>query len=169
MLNSKQLAQSGLFIALLAISAHLKIPIGIVPITFQVLVTILIGLLLNRTQVIYTMLGYVLLGLIGVPVFASGAGIAYIASPSFGFIIGFIALTLCVNSFDNKLVGIGVGYLLLYAIGLSYLGFIVRVILENPISLEKIFMSYWVPFLFNDFLSIGLSLVLYPRLKPLVR
>lgn len=168
MLTNKQLAQSALFIALLAISAHLRIPIGLVPITFQVLMVILTGLLLNRTQVLFAMIGYIGLGLLGVPVFASGAGITYIASPSFGFIIGFVFFSLSVNYFENKIIGIGIGYLVLYGIGLSYLTFIVRVILENPIPLQKVFLSYWVPFLFNDFLSMGLSLVLYTRLKGLV-
>lgn len=168
MLTNKQLAQSALFIALLAISAHLRIPIGLVPITFQVLMVILTGLLLNRTQVLFAMIGYIGLGLLGVPVFASGAGITYIASPSFGFIIGFVFFSLSVNYFENKIIGIGIGYLVLYGIGLSYLTFIVRVILENPIPLQKVFLSYWVPFLFNDFLSMALSLVLYKRLKGLV-
>lgn len=149
-------------------SAHLKIPIGFVPITFQLLVVSLIGLLLNKTQILFTMIGYIVLGLIGLPVFASGAGITYLASPSFGFIIGFIFFALIVNYFDKRIIGLSIGYVVLYIIGLSYLTFIIRIILQNPISLQTIFVSYWAVFLFNDLLSIGLSLVLHKRLKVLV-
>ena len=149
-------------------SAHLKIPIGFVPITFQLLVVSLIGLLLNKTQILFTMIGYIVLGLIGLPVFASGAGITYLASPSFGFIIGFIFFALIVNYFDKRIIGVSIGYVVLYIIGLSYLTFIIRIILQNPISLQTIFVSYWAVFLFNDLLSIGLSLVLHKRLKVLV-
>ena len=149
-------------------SAHLKIPIGFVPITFQLLVVSLIGLLLNKTQILFTMIGYIVLGLIGLPVFASGAGITYLASPSFGFIIGFIFFALILNYFDKRIIGLSIGYVVLYIIGLSYLTFIIRIILQNPISLQTIFVSYWAVFLFNDLLSIGLSLVLHKRLKVLV-
>lgn len=168
MLSIKQLAQSALFIALLAISAHIKIPIGLVPITFQVLVVTLTGLLLNRKQIIYTFIGYILLGLIGLPVFASGSGIGYLSSPSFGFILGFMFFALTISAFKNKVLGVGLGYLVLYVFGLSYLTFIVRVILENPISLSKVFIAYWVPFLLNDILSLVLALILHKRLKPLI-
>ncbi|HHX52992.1 MAG TPA: biotin transporter BioY [Erysipelothrix sp.] len=149
-------------------SAHLKIPIGFVPITFQLLVVSLIGLLLNKTQILFTMIGYIVLGLIGLPVFASGAGITYLASPSFGFIIGFVFFALILNYFDKRIIGLSIGYVVLYIIGLSYLTFIIRIILQNPISLQTIFVSYWAVFLFNDLLSIGLSLVLHKRLKVLV-
>lgn len=114
------------------------------------------------------MIGYIVLGLIGLPVFASGAGITYLASPSFGFIIGFIFFALIVNYFDKRIIGLSIGYVVLYIIGLSYLTFIIRIILQNPISLQTIFVSYWAVFLFNDLLSIGLSLVLHKRLKVLV-
>lgn len=149
-------------------SAHLKIPIGFVPITFQLLVVSFIGLLLNKTQILFTMIGYIVLGLIGLPVFASGAGITYLASPSFGFIIGFVFFALILNYFDKRIIGLSIGYVVLYIIGLSYLTFIIRIILQNPISLQTIFVSYWAVFLFNDLLSIGLSLVLHKRLKVLV-
>lgn len=168
MLNSKQLAQCALFIALISVSAHLKIPIGLVPITFQVLMITLLGLLLNRVQIIYVMIGYLVLGLIGLPVFASGAGIGYILEPSFGFIIGFILHSLTISIFKNKKMGIMVGYLLLYFVGLSYLYFVVRVILKNPIPINVLFISYWVKFLPSDLLSLALAYLLSKRLKGLV-
>lgn len=168
MLNNRQLAQCALFIALISVSAHLKIPIPVVPITFQMFMVIVTGLLLNRTQILYVMIGYIGLGLIGLPVFASGAGFTYVLSPSFGFVIGFVFLALIINHFENKLLGILVGYLVLYAIGLPYLLLIVRTVFKNPIPLETLFLSYWVPFMPSDALSIGMSLILYKRLKGVI-
>ncbi len=168
MLNIRQLAQCALFIALMAVSAHLKLPISLVPITFQFCIVILVGLLLDRIQILYVLVGYIGLGLIGLPVFASGAGITYVLSPSFGFVLGFLSCALIVNHFRNKKVGILVGYLSLYAIGLPYLFMIFRLVLENPITIKTLFLSYWAVFLISDMLSIFLALVLYKRLKVII-
>lgn len=168
MLNIRQLAQCALFIALMAVSAHLKLPISIVPITFQFCMVLLVGLLLNRAQIVYVMVGYIGLGLIGLPVFASGAGITYVLSPSFGFVLGFLSCALIVNHFEQKMSGILIGYLSLYAIGLPYLFMIFRLVLENPITIKTLFLSYWAVFLISDGLSIFLALVLYNRLKSIV-
>ena len=133
-MNSKEISQSALFVTLLIVGSHLKIPIGLVPITFQVLVVVLIGLLLKRVQIILTIGTYILLGLIGLPVFSSGAGVSYILSPSFGFIIGFVFFALTINIENNKYIGVLVGYFILYFIGLSYLMLILYFILKTQIS-----------------------------------
>lgn len=168
MLSNKQLAQSALFIALLTISSYLKIPIGIVPITFQVLIVALIGLLLTYKQILFSLCGYIVLGLVGLPVFATGGGITYLLSPTFGFLLGFVLMALIIHWIKNQYIGLIIGYFALYLVGLTYLTFIVRVVLENPIPLKIVFLSYWVPFLINDILSLVLALVLYKRLKPLI-
>lgn len=169
MLNTKQMAQSALFIALMSISSHLKIPIGEVPITFQVLVVTLTGLLLTRTQIIYVILGYMGLGLIGLPVFASGAGISYVLSPSFGFIIGFLAFALIIHHIKNKIASIVLGYLVLYFIGLIYLNLIFEHILLRPLNFLTTISMFWLPFIPNDLLSIVLAYIVTPRLKRLVK
>ena len=68
-----------------------KIPVPVVPFTLQLLFTMTAGLLLGGKLVAASVGAYILIGLLGLPVFAEGGGPAYILKPSFGYIIGFAA------------------------------------------------------------------------------
>ncbi len=81
----------GLFAALTAVGAFIRIPLPYVPITLQVFFVILAGLLLGPKLGALSQLVYVIVGLIGIPIFAEGGGPGYIFHPSFGYLIGFIA------------------------------------------------------------------------------
>ena len=59
--------------------------------TLQLLFTTLAGLLLGSRRGGMAVLVYLVLGLVGVPVFTEGGGIAYIFQPTFGYLIGFAA------------------------------------------------------------------------------
>jgi len=88
----EKLLLSVMFAGLTGIAAHVKIylPFTPVPITLQTLVVMLSGIIIGYygalSQVIYA-----LLGILGVPWFAYGGGTSYIVSPTFGYILGFIA------------------------------------------------------------------------------
>jgi biotin transport system substrate-specific component len=84
-----EMVLAALLVALIIISAKITVPF-IIPITLQSLVVILAGMLLGPRRAWLPPLLYLVMGLAGLPVFAKGGGIAYIAMPSFGFIIGFI-------------------------------------------------------------------------------
>jgi biotin transport system substrate-specific component len=76
----------------LCISSHIKIPIQPVPITLQTFMTALTALAIrNRKAVIPTII-YMIYGLGGAFVFTNGGGIWYLLSPTFGYILGFIAM-----------------------------------------------------------------------------
>lgn len=78
-----------MFTALIIVGAFIRIPIPYVPFTLQLLFTMLAGLLLGKKLGTMSVLLYIILGLIGVPVFTEGGGLMYIFKPSFGYIIGF--------------------------------------------------------------------------------
>ena len=84
-----------LFVALIVAGAYIKVmlPIGPFSVTFslQFLFSLMAGLLLGSRRGALTVGVYLLLGLIGLPVFAHGGGIAYVIRPTFGFLIGFLA------------------------------------------------------------------------------
>ncbi len=91
-LAARDVALCALFVALMTAGAYIKIPLPPVPLTFQTVIAVLSGLLLGWEKGMLSMTAYAILGLIGIPVFASGgAGIFYVLKPSFGYIIGFIA------------------------------------------------------------------------------
>lgn len=82
---------AALFAALIAVSAWVSIPLGEVPITLQTLFVVLAALLLEPLPAFAAVGTYLLLGLVGLPVFAGGkAGVAVFAGPTGGFLIGFL-------------------------------------------------------------------------------
>ena len=89
-LNTRELVLCGLFIALITAGTFIRIPVGTDVYTLQFLFTLLSGLVLGARLGAITVSAYVLLGLLGVPVFASGGGPAYILQPTFGYLLAFI-------------------------------------------------------------------------------
>ena len=59
--------------------------------TLQFFFVLLAGILLGSKLGALAVLLYVVIGLLGLPIFAAGGGLAYIVEPSFGYLIGFIA------------------------------------------------------------------------------
>lgn len=86
------IVQAALFAAIISVSAQFRFPfIFGVPITFQTLFIILAALYLSYPYGIKSVLLYLLIGIIGFPVFAGGGGgIAWLVGPSGGFLGGFL-------------------------------------------------------------------------------
>ncbi|MCM3719233.1 biotin transporter BioY [Fictibacillus phosphorivorans] len=86
----------GMFVALMAIGANITtifpfMVVGGVPITLQTFFCILAGALLGSRLGAIAMSVYVLVGLVGAPVFAQfKGGFATLVSPTFGFLLSFI-------------------------------------------------------------------------------
>jgi biotin transport system substrate-specific component len=81
---------AALFAALTAIGSYISIPVGPVPIVMANLFIFMAGLLLGKKWAATSIGIYLLLGLIGLPVFAGGAsGVAVFAGPTGGFLLGY--------------------------------------------------------------------------------
>ncbi|WP_258360634.1 biotin transporter BioY [Moorella sulfitireducens (nom. illeg.)] len=92
-LRTKDIALIALFAAQVAILAQVAIPLPFspVPITGQVLGVFLAGAVLGKKKGTLAIIVYLLLGVIGLPVFArGGSGPAVLAGPSGGYLWGFI-------------------------------------------------------------------------------
>jgi len=87
--KTRRLTRIALFAALMSVSAYVRIPLGPVPLTLQTFAALSAGYCLGPSAGAMAMLLYTALGIVGLPVFASGGGPAYILSPTFGYIIGF--------------------------------------------------------------------------------
>ena len=85
------IAECALFVVLMVAATYVQIPFPLVPLTFQTVISVLAGLLLGWKNGAASMAVYCFMGLVGLPVFTAGGGIAYVLKPSFGYIIGFIA------------------------------------------------------------------------------
>ena len=79
-----------LFAALTAVGAFFKIPFALAAISLQFLFTAMAGVLLGAGYGALSQAVYVLIGLVGVPIFALGGGFSYIFQPTFGFLLGLI-------------------------------------------------------------------------------
>lgn len=89
--QARHIALVGLFAALTAVGAVFSIPVGTVPFSLQLLFTLLSGALLGSRLGSLSQASYVLMGLIGLPVFAMRrAGFGVLAGPTGGFLVGFI-------------------------------------------------------------------------------
>lgn len=76
---------------LIAISARLQVPMWPVPMTMQALAVLAVGLAFGARLGAATVALYLAEGAVGLPVFAGGAGSAYMAGPTGGFLLGFVA------------------------------------------------------------------------------
>jgi len=81
------------FSILTAISAQISIPIKPVPFTLQSMIVLLAGAFLGAKNGAYSQIVYILMGVIGLPVFAQTAdgtmGIARLLGPTGGYLIAF--------------------------------------------------------------------------------
>lgn len=126
--RTAQIVLSGLFTALIAIGAFIRIDL-IVPITLQSLFVVLAGLVLGAKGGAVSALVYMLMGLAGLPIFAQGGGPMYFLKPSFGYIIGFILGTFVTGLIARRKKAPSISWLYfsgvaglacIYALGLVY-------------------------------------------------
>ena len=92
------ITRTALFAAVMAVSAYIRIPTGVVPITLQSAAVLIAGYCLGPVHGAAAALLYTAVGLAGLPVFAYGGGPAYVLSPTFGYILGFTVCA-CLTGF----------------------------------------------------------------------
>jgi biotin transport system substrate-specific component len=108
-------------VVLLALSSKIQVPFWPVPMTLQTAAVLLIGATYGLRLGSATLLAYLGCGAIGLPVFASGAGLAYMTGPTGGYLLGFLAAVVVMGWLADK----GWGRTLPQAVGLMLLGEIV--------------------------------------------
>ena len=81
-------------VALMAVASWVTVPVGVVPFTLQTMAVTFVALALRPKAAIASMLAYVLIGAVGVPVFSGmSGGVGVLFGPTGGFIIGFVVAT----------------------------------------------------------------------------
>jgi len=98
-------ARAVLIATLTAVLAQLSIPYPFspAPISFQVIGVYLAGLLLGPLWGGFTFVLYLLVGALGAPVFSNGgSGLAYIAGPKGGFLVGFLLAAVLVGAVVHR-------------------------------------------------------------------
>ena len=154
---------------LLALSARVTVPFWPVPMTMQVLAVFVIGAAYGRKLALATLLAYLAEGAIGLPVFAGGAGLAYMAGPTGGYLVGFAVAAVIAGwasdrGFDRNpfklFAAMLVGELVILALGAGWL-----VVLFGA---DKA-IAYGVgPFIVTDLVKVALAAAIVPAAWSLV-
>ncbi|HQG32368.1 MAG TPA: biotin transporter BioY [Deltaproteobacteria bacterium] len=165
------------FAALTAAGAFIKLPVPPVPITAQILFVAMSGMLLGPKAGAASQLVYLIVGLIGLPVFSGGGGPAYVASPTFGYLLGFIPAS-ALAGFLMKgrpftprtiLPVSGLSMLTVYIVGVPWFAFFMACILHKPDALWIAVKSGFAIFIPGDIVKCLVLAAVMPRLGSLMR
>ena len=170
--DTRGLVLAGLFAALTAAGAFVRIPLGVSAVTLQTLFTALAGLLLGARWGMVSQGVYVLLGLAGVPVFTLGGGPGYLLQPSCGFLLGLIpaagvtgALAGPGRSRRRLLPACLAGELVLYLVGVPYMYLVLNGYLGRGLPLGAVLQAGMLVYLPGDALKIALAVLLARTLR----
>lgn len=177
-LKMKDITLISLFTALIAIGAFIRIPIPVVPFTLQFLFTMLAGLLLGGKLGALSVGIYIVLGLVGLPIFTQGGGIGYIFTPTFGYIIGFCVGAYITGNIANKVTNpsykrlytanfIGLG--IVYLFGMIYYYLISNFYLDSPIGLWPLFLYCFILAVPGDIVLCIIAATIAKRIIPVIR
>lgn len=160
--QTRMLALAALFAVVTAAANFIKIPVGVVPITLLFFATALAGVLLGPRWGAVSQVVYVVLGLVGLPIFTGGGGLGYVLQPSFGFLLGLIPAAWVIGMLTRGRPGpvrvalfALAGLAVLYLVGLPYMWFILNVYLEKGMALPALLWSGMLIFLPGDVLKIA--------------
>jgi biotin transport system substrate-specific component len=176
-MRARDIALCALFTTLTAAGAFIRIPLPPVPFTLQFMFALLAGVLLGSRLGALSVLCYIILGLAGLPIFASGGGITYIFMPSFGYIVGFCAAALISGkishagprpTFGRIFAGALIGMITMYALGMAYYWAISTFYLGNNVAARSLFLSGFLITLPKDIALCALAALLGKRLIPVL-
>jgi len=167
--RTKNIVLISLTVALTTAGAYLRVPVGPVPISLQTLFVLLSGALLGPWLGAAAMTSYIILGLIGLPLFTGGGGPQYVLSPTFGFLLSFPISAMVVGlilkssrngggrSVGRKLLAMTVGTAVVYLVGIPWLGLNLFLVQGKTVGYRALLMMGMVPFLPGDILKIVLA------------
>jgi biotin transport system substrate-specific component len=154
---------------LLALSAHVKVPFWPVPMTMQTFIVLMIGAGYGWRLAGATLVAYLIEGIAGLPVFTGGAGPAYMAGPTGGYLVGFVVsavvsgwlIQTLVRGTVSALVAFLIADALVFVLGVGYL--------SSLIGFDKAIAGGLVPFIAGEALKIVLATALTVAATPSLR
>lgn len=157
-----------LFVAVMIICAQIAVPVGMVPFTMQTMSVLVAAALLGCKRGLTSIAVYILLGAIGLPVFAGfKGGVGVLAGPTGGYIVGFLFVGLIVGlvvekfgrKFSVLILSMSAGVLLCYVFGTLWFA------VSTGTDFLSALMVCVVPYVVTDVLKIVVSALLASRLN----
>jgi len=165
----RRMVYAAMFGALTATGAFIVIPLQPVPISLQTLFCSLAGILLGGYTGALSQVVYIMLGIIGLPVFAGGkAGLGTLLGPTGGYLIGFIAAAFVIGKIMEArreagliwiILALLMGNLVIYALGMLQLSLVAH------LSLIKSLLVGVMPFLPGDLLKLAAAAMIGLKLR----
>ncbi|UTB79698.1 biotin transporter BioY [Staphylococcus carnosus] len=177
-MKTRELFLISLFTALTIISSMLHFTLGPIPFSLQIVIVFIVAHLFSVKVAFWSQALYVIMGLIGLPVFASGGGLFYVIKPTFGFLIGFIVAALVMsllkqrlttNNFINTFAINMVGTVIIYIFGCVYFYFIMNFVANTPITVSQTFTSIVLLSAPGDIILGGVTTILILRLEKIMK
>ncbi len=168
--STVNIAVTAVFTALIAVSTFFSFPLPSgVPVTLQTLAVALAGYCLGIKRGVPAVLAYLMLGLVGAPVFSGfNSGVAVLVGKTGGFIVGFISLAAAcalAGEIRNKALQIAVGeagLLLCHLTGVLWFAYLT----ETGFWAAAVAVS--LPFLLKDALCVAGAMLLSLKLKKVI-
>lgn len=166
-ITTKEIVSVGMFTAVLAVLSQLSIPMPSgVPVTLQTFAVALTGVVLAWKFGTASMLVYILLGAVGVPVFAGfSGGVQILVNYTGGFIWGFIVMTLLCGigvQMKNKIAGILLG---IVGLAICHLFGTLQFMFVMKMGFMESFLLASAPYLIKDVISVVLGFVIGGQLR----
>ncbi len=164
-----------LFTIIIALCSYITIP-TVIPFTLQTLGVFITLELLGGKKGTFSILLYILLGAIGVPVFSGfRGGIGVLLSNTGGYIVGFVLLALIYWLFTTllgqrpyaRIIGMILGLVACYLFGTTWFLFAysdIKNMSEMITVLQICILPFIIPDIAKMFLSIGFRKMIYPAL-----
>lgn len=165
----------GIFAALMAVCSWISIPTA-VPFTMQTFGVFMAVSVLGGRRGTFSVLVYIILGAIGLPVFAGfTGGVGILFTSTGGYIVGFLFSALLIWGMEKllgrkpvmQILSMTAGLIVCYAFGSAwYMFFYARE--TGPIGLATVISWCVLPFIIPDLLKIALAFVVSRRLRKYV-
>lgn len=175
-LKTVDIVYIGIFAAIIAVCSWIQIPLT-VPVTLQTFAVCCAAGILGLRNGVLTVLVYILLGLIGIPVFSNfGAGPGVLFGLTGGYIIGFIFTALIVGGavrfFGSKTFVFAASMLL--GIAVCYLFGTVWFVIwsasnSSPVTFAAALSTCVLPFIVPDLVKIALATFICRRLSGMIK
>jgi len=149
---------------LMALSARTQVPMWPVPMTMQTFAVLVIGMAYGYRLAGATLLLYLAEGAVGLPVFASGGGIAYFAGPTTGYLVGFFVAAVLVGWLGERgwdrsvpltFVAMFAGTVVIFALGVTWLSIFLN-------DFQAALANGFSPFIIGGFVKIALAAAVLP-------
>lgn len=170
------LAYIGIGTALLAICSWISIPTA-VPFTMQTFAVFLLLLLLGGRRGTVSIIVYLMLGAIGLPVFAQfSSGLGVILGSTGGYILGFVlsglVYWLAETRFPDKAAvkpaALVIGLALCYTFGTAWF-IVVYTKANGAVGMGTVLAWCVLPFLIPDLVKLALAFFIARRISPIIK